>query len=292
MAHGRLPFRGEVVTHSGMEAAICREHIVYEPCAPMKSSIEQSNIVYADATVNDLLRRMLDRNPTARITVFDAKEHVMFCTVRLFRGMPVEQVEVSMAWDKATSTIAAAPAGGAPAQSDDADKGVAQLAAFFEKNGDRYQLVVEGHRLTVYGVEHGPHWLQAQQRLEQFEAERQPFSPRSLSAVQIQCRHCGNELKEEAGWGTGLCNPCWDKDVVIPVGQCDLLRRRWANSGVERAGWNVVDVMGRQGTVNATDVLDGESDGNSTIVSSESEAPGGSTRYHYRAGMTDAPHAV
>eukprot|EP00662_Eupelagonemidae_sp_cell21_P010161 gene10160-8819_t len=69
---------------------------------------------HACPLVDDLIRHMLERVPAQRATIPEIKEHPLFSTIRIVKGQPVENYELSLFWDKGTSVLKAAAADGRP----------------------------------------------------------------------------------------------------------------------------------------------------------------------------------
>eukprot|EP01062_Namystynia_karyoxenos_P064668 TRINITY_DN576_c0_g6_i1.p1 TRINITY_DN576_c0_g6~~TRINITY_DN576_c0_g6_i1.p1 ORF type:complete len:599 (+),score=181.54 TRINITY_DN576_c0_g6_i1:75-1799(+) len=137
MAFGYLPKNFALSTNvQELGASICKAEIVFDHENPM---------------VNDLLSKMLDRDPHARATLPQVCDHEMLRDVRIVKGHPVETVELSMKWDEPTATITLGPDGAGDTEGRDT------MARFMRESKDQFQVItVNPYEVSLYDLSRDP----------------------------------------------------------------------------------------------------------------------------------------
>ena len=111
MAFGVTPWELDKET---VEANLPRKHSAVNFDIPFDS--RSSNL-------NDLLSKMLDRNPDTRVTPRDVLRHGFVREVRVRKGHPIDPIETRVEWDHDTSSVTFLDVAGADAAACDAARG-------------------------------------------------------------------------------------------------------------------------------------------------------------------------
>ena len=120
--------------------------------AEMKKAIQECEIKFdhPDDDVIDLIRSMLNRDPSSRIQVLEIKRHNLVRDVRTRKGHPVETIEVDLKWDGTSVSISD---GGRCVDPD----GPTTYKSFFESAGGPFTLLPGGdYELTIIDQSRDP----------------------------------------------------------------------------------------------------------------------------------------
>eukprot|EP01062_Namystynia_karyoxenos_P049013 TRINITY_DN3744_c0_g1_i1.p1 TRINITY_DN3744_c0_g1~~TRINITY_DN3744_c0_g1_i1.p1 ORF type:complete len:751 (+),score=195.60 TRINITY_DN3744_c0_g1_i1:147-2399(+) len=138
MAFGKMPPWGRIKKLTALGEAIRTSEIEFG---------------HADPGVNMLLRSMLERDPTKRITVQKIISHPLFRNIRIVKGQPAENLEVDLTWDNAAKAITVSRA----EEVASGDNAVAMLTDFFKESGRRFQITQGNtYSVTLYDLKRDP----------------------------------------------------------------------------------------------------------------------------------------
>eukprot|EP01059_Diplonema_ambulator_P022194 TRINITY_DN3720_c0_g2_i1.p1 TRINITY_DN3720_c0_g2~~TRINITY_DN3720_c0_g2_i1.p1 ORF type:complete len:532 (+),score=211.70 TRINITY_DN3720_c0_g2_i1:46-1641(+) len=135
MAHGKLPpFTGSNVADLGKSIA--------------STTIE---FKHESAELNEVLSKMLEKNPADRATLDFVLHHDLVRDIRIVKGHPVETVELGLEYDKVTKNIHIVP----DEQGDAEGGGI--LSSFMEQS-KRYFQIIQGnpYEVTLYDLARDP----------------------------------------------------------------------------------------------------------------------------------------
>eukprot|EP01062_Namystynia_karyoxenos_P064666 TRINITY_DN576_c0_g4_i2.p1 TRINITY_DN576_c0_g4~~TRINITY_DN576_c0_g4_i2.p1 ORF type:complete len:595 (+),score=144.38 TRINITY_DN576_c0_g4_i2:87-1871(+) len=165
MAFGRLPpFEGDNLREIG-------------------ESIKHAEIPlgHAEPLVDDLLRRMLARDPTKRITLDGVLEHPLLAPVRIVKGHPVEIMNVQIVYDKELQQFSIRPDEGD-------DRGARALVKYLEQSTGPFQIIQGNpYNVSLYDVARDP--------------RRQRREPAAANVETL--RRCSAHSASAAQWATG-----------------------------------------------------------------------------------------
>lgn len=158
MAFGRMPYKGAAqgLQWAQLRAAIRGEAIEFQ---------------HADAMINQLLRKMLTRKPSARATVKQLLMHPFFLTCRIHKGQPVENVTLRLCWHDETESVTV------PQHHDCHEEGFAVWERFFRQSGSEFTIVEnpgKDYCVTLYDIARDPMRILAAQHAERIGAEEAP----------------------------------------------------------------------------------------------------------------------
>lgn len=152
------------------------------------TSIRETEIpfTHSDERVNSLLRIMLTKDPSERATIQQIVDHELLQDVRIIKGHPVENVELSLQWDKASETIKL----GADQSGD--TEGKETLAKFFTDSKDQFQIIsVNPYEVSLYDISRDP-------RRKTREKEK-PKDDTAADALEIEEEDWDSDDLEEEG---------------------------------------------------------------------------------------------
>eukprot|EP01062_Namystynia_karyoxenos_P064667 TRINITY_DN576_c0_g5_i1.p1 TRINITY_DN576_c0_g5~~TRINITY_DN576_c0_g5_i1.p1 ORF type:complete len:578 (+),score=153.40 TRINITY_DN576_c0_g5_i1:89-1822(+) len=139
------------------------------------ASIRKTEIVFNHSCelLNDLLSRMLDKDPHQRATLPQICDHELLKDVRIVKGHPVETVELSMKWDEPTGTITLG------CSSDGDPEGCETMKRFMRESKDQFQVItVNPYEVSLYDISRDP------RRRVQEKAPAKPAKPKPGSRIE------------------------------------------------------------------------------------------------------------
>eukprot|EP01060_Flectonema_neradi_P000391 TRINITY_DN10257_c0_g1_i1.p1 TRINITY_DN10257_c0_g1~~TRINITY_DN10257_c0_g1_i1.p1 ORF type:complete len:575 (+),score=85.47 TRINITY_DN10257_c0_g1_i1:40-1764(+) len=142
--------------------------------------------------LNDLIGRLLDKNPATRITADKVLKHPFLASVRVLKGHPVETLTLDAEWDDQAKTLKMLKGGC-----------YAEVCDFFASSSSKFQVTLgNNYSMTLYDTKRDPRLTRV--------AHPEPVDPLEHSSIVAQ----RERINYEEGWITPDTDS--EDDEVIP----------------------------------------------------------------------------